>query len=118
VGQAGARPTAAFGAASEAVLSVEVASLLSAPFIVTLRGYVLMTLWGWFAVPLGARPLLLWHACGVSLLAGYLTFQMDTAKELRSEDAQHNVRVLWTAWLTPPAVLAFGALFVWLGGAR
>lgn len=51
-----------------------IASILTMPFTITLRGWILSVMWGWFAVPLGLMAIGLWHACGVSSLIGLLIF--------------------------------------------
>ena len=37
-------------------------------------GWVMTYLWKWFIVPLGVPPITLFHALGINLMAGYLTF--------------------------------------------
>lgn len=54
--------------------------LLATPFSMVWSGWVLSVLWGWFVVPLGLPPLALWAACGVRLVTGSLTHQIQHGK--------------------------------------
>lgn len=67
------------------------------------RGYALMVVWGWFAVPLGAPALALWQAMGVSLLAAFLTYENPKS------DGGFWARIA-TAVLAPAFLLLFGWL--------
>lgn len=42
--------------------------LLLIPLFATVNGLLLMCLWGWFIVPLGAIPLTLPHAIGIGII--------------------------------------------------
>lgn len=55
----------------EGCLKAAIGVLLIPPFMLW-KGYVLSTLWAWFAVPLGAPPVTTLQAIGVSLVAAFL----------------------------------------------
>jgi len=71
--------------------------------------YVASVLWGWFAVPLGVKPITYWHAVGLwCLLAAFIG--------LRSDDDKDQT-MAYTAWKSagmnvamPAVLLAFGWL--------
>ncbi len=46
--------------------------MISLPLSVFVRGHVLLAMWGWFAVPLGAPIIDLWAALGISTAVNYL----------------------------------------------
>jgi hypothetical protein len=77
-------------------------------------GFVLLTLWGWFAMPLLNLPRLSYvGAMGIVLLIGFLTKQMPTVltKELTETD-DYLIHLAKTAWtysiLNPLFVLIAG----------
>lgn len=52
-----------------------------------LGGIVVKLLWGWFIVPLGVPGLSLFHAMGIMLLVGFLTYRKaDQEIELKTKD--------------------------------
>lgn len=89
--------------------------ILSLPFTIPLRGWALSMLWAWFLVPLGAPPLSVAQACGVSLLVAYLTYTIDTAEQLATAEQKQSLAAtrLCAAWLTPPLIVGFGAVIRW-----
>jgi hypothetical protein len=77
-------------------------------------GFVLLTLWGWFAVPLLNLPRLSYvGAMGIALLIGFLTKQMPTVlpKTLIETDDYFN-HVTKVAWIYS----IFNPLFVLITG--
>lgn len=74
------------------------------------RGYVLSVLWGWFAVPyLGAPPIGVAAAIGISLLVGMLT-NHRTGNEA-TKDGSTSERLLSAmaiALIAPALTLLFG----------
>ena len=85
--------------------------LLTAPPLALLRGWAVMTLWAWFVVPLGAPALTIWHAVGVSLIVGLLTYQVQY------EPADEANELFWTrfstAILAPLICVGWGWLWHW-----
>ena len=71
-------------------------------FIVS--GFALVDMWEWFIVPLGVAAIGFWHACGISLLARCLTFDItltrntgETAEEQASRRLEHCIAGLMFA---------------------
>lgn len=64
-------------------------------------------MWAWFMTPLGAPPLGLAHALGLSATIGLFSPQDNSEKD--SEDGP--VVVVLTALLTPVVVVGFGWIF-------
>jgi hypothetical protein len=61
---------------------------------VVIDGFVAMTLWNWFAVPLFGLPTLgFWAAAGLAILINWFTFT-DTTTLAKDEDT-HNALVLF-----------------------
>lgn len=56
--------------------------ILSLVVGVFMNGWVGMTLWGWFAVPLGVVPIGLWHAVG---LAGLVRLLVGTSRRYEQD---------------------------------
>jgi hypothetical protein len=90
---------------------------VSLPFILAnivispiVRGWVLVKLWAWFAVPTFGLPTIhIASAIGISLIAGYLTADQ---RRLKTESSGKPLVDTWTAIalsiLTPMLCLLFG----------
>ena len=65
-----------------ALIIVGVFALIAA--LAILRGVVLSYMWAWFIVPLGAAPISIVHAIGISLLIGMFT------SHLKQDDDDNN----------------------------
>jgi hypothetical protein len=78
--------------------------------ITLLRGLVLVSLWGWFVVPLGVPGIGIAHAIGISILASLFLFGLATDKS--SEEQEGWVKVIH-AFVKALA----GSLFAWGMGA-
>ena len=90
------------GAAGVLIL---IASLIAAAILV--HGFVLKLMWAWFLIPLGLPALGLAHACGLGLLARYLTWQRMPKSE---DDEDANMRRLALNFIYPCIILSLGAI--------
>lgn len=79
-----------------------VLSLLCVLVTIPLRAWALMTLWGWFVVPLGAPAVTLWHMAGVSLLLSAMLWRYRKDADLTAEQA---VEAVIASALYPPLVV-------------
>ena len=69
------------------VLAVAVPMLIVMGILLTAwRAWWLYPAWGWFVVPLGARPIAFWHFAALVFLVTVLTRHVETKKDERSED--------------------------------
>jgi multisubunit Na+/H+ antiporter MnhB subunit len=73
------------------------AILLFTPLAIAWKGLVLSILWGWFLVPLGAPALTVSLACGVALIATFLTTDKLRERPPREAFDVLAVVVLWPA---------------------
>ena len=89
--------------------------LLFMPVVLVSRAYALVTLWGWFVVPLGLQALSLWHAAGLLGLAGFVSFRLHDAKAAneRPEGVTHTAHAL-VSGLAHLFVVACALGFGWL----
>jgi putative flippase GtrA len=73
------------------------------------RGYALSKLWLWFIVStFGAAPLGIAQSIGLSLMASFLTHQVDTYQDKeKSSNERMTERVLY-AFLSPAMALLIG----------
>jgi hypothetical protein len=72
-----------------------------------LRGYVLSHLWGWFLVPLGAPPIGMVCAIGISIILSFLVVQPDLSQ--KDEDGKVKpVETILVTFLVPLMVLLVG----------
>lgn len=62
--------------------------LINAPAGILLRGWVILSYWAWFIIPLGAPAIGFWHALGASALVGYLTMQGMSYESIKLKAAQ------------------------------
>lgn len=70
------------------------------------EGFVISKLWGWYAVPLGVRPLH-WHTCAVAVgVYNFVTFRMRLHKATKSELEQAGELFAALSW--PWIVLLLG----------
>ena len=58
------------------------------PVGILLRGWVILSYWAWFIMPLGAPAIGFWHALGASALVGYLTMQGMSYESIKLKAAQ------------------------------
>lgn len=75
---------------------------------IALNGWALMTLWGWFVVPLGPPAVGLWHALGLSLLCQMLTARRPAPKRGDETGLRHQLGLLAYAVLIPLLALGLG----------
>jgi len=71
-------------AAEEAAVQRLTMVFLLLPVLVAgifLYAFVLLLFWNWFVVPLGLKPLVYWHALGLSLFVSFLRGSADRGKE-------------------------------------
>ncbi len=50
------------------------------PIATVLRGYVVVKMWLWFAVPFGVEVIGFWHGLGLSMFISYVCAQYDDGK--------------------------------------
>lgn len=72
-------------------------------------GWAAAKLWSWFIVPLGARPLHVFQACGIALTAHFFIVPGN----LQRTDEKLPV-ALTKAFVGPLVFLGFGAFYRWL----
>jgi hypothetical protein len=81
-------------------------------------GLVLLSLWGWFIVPLGVRPIHYWHALGLDLCLSFASFTVISSVLARTPDVKqsdgHKLATSVAKWLASIIVLGLGALMHWL----
>lgn len=59
------------------------------------NAWALMTLWGWFVVPLGVTPISLWHAAGLDLMAA-LVFILNRGRPAAAEESSWGEDIGWS----------------------
>lgn len=91
-----------------------VKALIAMPFLLLLGipvsllgGVVLQDLWGWFLVPLGAAPIGLINAVGVSLIASFFKMGLQQIKVDDEADAP------FAAGTAKLVVMSFMLLLLW-----
>lgn len=92
------------------ILAIGIAVPLFIALVIALSlwsAWGVVTLWGWYAVPLGAPIIGYWHAAGISLLLHMLKPQLNIKSEGTS---------LIGAIVRPPVYVFFGYIFKVLGG--
>lgn len=95
----------AIGYAIGIIVGVAFAALVIAASSL-IEGYCLHVLWGWFIVPMGAKPIGIAMAIGISLVVGMLTHQhIPKPKEVHKDDKWNCVAKVF-AW--PFVMLAIG----------
>lgn len=83
----------------------QIGSLVVFPVGLALDGFVIMKFWSWFLVPaLGVREIPMGLACGVGLLAGYLSHKPSRWKpeswgDVFNETFFYPLFMLLIAWL-------------------
>ncbi|MFI5296680.1 MAG: hypothetical protein ACHREM_01165 [Polyangiales bacterium] len=80
------------------------------PFTLTLGGFVIMMLWSWFVVPLGARPIGIAHAVGLDLLAftvrhPAISSSGKSTATLASDNVAFHAVCLGLAWVAHYAMM-------------
>ena len=72
-----------------------------------LCGWVVSCLWNWFALPLGAPWIGLWHGYGLYLLVGYLSHRsaFKTQAQKDAEQADISVRRAWESSIGGPLIV-------------
>lgn len=94
-----------------ALIAVVAFVVASVAVIAIWWGYALSILWAWFIVPLGASPLSVAHAYGVTLVAGLLMGTRGiNAKQNEDKDAWKVQLVI--AFLYPLLALGLGYVAV------
>lgn len=82
-------------------------ALLSTPFLIAIRGWVLMTLWKWIIVPtFGIRTLTTWQAIGLSVVIG--VFMMKLPDNDDDSVLETTIRALVYSSLTYAVALTLG----------
>lgn len=92
--------------AEVAVAAGAILYILSVPFLMWWDGYVLVALWRWFAVPLGAPIFGIWHAVGLIAIWNHLR---ASAWDMKRENPTSWER-LAHALIAPAAALLVGYL--------
>lgn len=64
-----------------------IAGILACIVAVFLRGWVLIWLWTWFIIPLGMPSINFWQALGISLVAAFLTYELNISGDDPKEEA-------------------------------
>lgn len=57
------------------------------------RGWILLNLWNWFIIPLGAPHITMAHALGISLVIGFMTAHYDSRTKTQSEKIEELIAV-------------------------
>jgi hypothetical protein len=76
---------------------------------VPLYGWAMQTLWGWFVVPLGVRPLTIVQAWGICSLVWFAAYHKTQTKEPKPEWWEPIAELL----LRPPLAVATGWFVQW-----
>lgn len=76
--------------------------------LVPWHGYVASALWSWFVVPLGVRPVSVFHACGLVLVAHVFAVPENVKREDRGWGTSFALGLL-----VPLIFLGLGALCHW-----
>jgi hypothetical protein len=71
-----------------------VVALIATPFFFALNGWVALTLWRWFLVPLGAPTLTFGQVLGANLLIGYVFYRKGENKWASERDFYADVFAL------------------------
>ena len=83
------------------------------------RGFVLSTLWRWFAVPLGLPPIGVSVALGFVMIAGLaMVNAAEAEKDARTTGERTDkqaINLMLTAWLIPLVFLGMGRAFLYFG---
>ncbi len=66
-------------------METTLALLLAVP-IILLRGWILLLLWSWFIIPLGAPEITLAHAIGLGIIISYSTGSKYDLREKTTEE--------------------------------
>jgi len=91
-----------------------VATAIIYPLVLLSNGYVLVTTWGWFMVPLGLPTFQnIWHAIGAFALVAWGT---NMVSPYATKEEASYIQKLLTALLTPWVFFVFAAFFAWMGG--
>ncbi len=83
------------------------------------KGYVLSTLWRWFAVPVGLPAIGVSTGLGFTLLIG-LAMASSTDAAKAAEDAsgktdRQSINAVLSAWLIPLVFLGLGRVILYFG---
>lgn len=73
-----------------------------------IHGFAVMTMWGWFIVPLGVMALTLWHSLGLALTTYYISGGLHNSKT--DTDTDNGLQIV-KAYVAPLIVLAVGYLY-------
>ena len=71
------------------------------------RGWILLLLWGWFIIPLGAPGITMAHALGISLIIGFITSHYDSRKKTQDEKIEEAI----ATFAMPTLGLVMGWIF-------
>jgi hypothetical protein len=78
--------------------------LAALPLFALYHAWVFRDLWSWFVVPLGVRPLTIWHAWGLIIVAGLLRGHAQKSPK------DYDKSEFW-------GMMLLGPLVAWLIGA-
>jgi hypothetical protein len=70
-----------------------------------LRGWVLLTFWNWFILPLGAPHITLAHALGISIILNYLLDNISREGRYKDKD---KIEIAFGLILEPLFILFLG----------
>jgi len=86
--------------------------ILSLPCFMALSGYATSNLWLWFAVPLGAPHIGVWHAAGLSILISSILGMRGLDAANKKDKSKFELAIDYTLKsIIPPLVCLF---FGWL----
>lgn len=100
---------------SKSILTLVLVLFVAFPLWVFWASYVTTVLWGWFAVPFGVQQIGIFHAAGLTLLAGVMTRGYSRSKDIPkkrtpSEEFSHTAGYVLALIFGPAFVLLFGWL--------
>jgi hypothetical protein len=95
-------------------------SIIAIPFLLVLGvpvsllgGVILQDLWGWFIVPLGAAPISLINAVGISLVASFFKMGLSTIKVDDDGDAPLAAGIAKLVGMSLMLLILWGVAAIW-----
>lgn len=77
-------------------------------------GWGAALLWGWFAVPLGAIPITLWHAWGLLLCLSFVKLWFITTSDIPAQKREDEDSLAWGLMILKPAMVCLIVGIGWL----